>query len=126
MSGFIKFAGLQGTTGLLAEQEMRAALAICSGLSGKEAARAMNCAPGTVKKTVERIFFKLGVCNRASMVAEAFKRGIISPAAVLAILLAAHSVIASEPMTKVRRSGGSESKMESRIAARRVEASLAA
>lgn len=78
MSGIINFGELQGSTGLLAEQEMRAALAICSGLSGKEAARVLGCAPGTVKKTIERIFFKLGVSSRAALVAEAFKRGLIA------------------------------------------------
>ncbi|WP_183146560.1 response regulator transcription factor [Pseudomonas coronafaciens] len=124
MSGLIVFAGLQGSTGLLAERELQAALAICSGLSGKEAARAMNCAPGTVKKTVERIFYKLGVSNRASMVTEVFKRGLISPAAVLALILAAHGALAVDPMTRVRRNCGT--KIETRIAARRVEASLAA
>lgn len=77
MSGIINFGQFHGSTGLLAEQEMRAAMAICSGLSGKEAARVLGCAPGTVKKTVERIFFKLGVSNRAALVAEVFKRGLI-------------------------------------------------
>jgi DNA-binding CsgD family transcriptional regulator len=78
MNGLISFGNLQGSTGLLAEQEMRAALAICAGLSSKEAARVLGRAPGTVKKTVERIFFKLGVSNRAALVAEAFKRGLIA------------------------------------------------
>ncbi len=76
--GIISFEGLQGYTGFLAEQEMRTALAICAGLSGKETAKVMGCAPGTVKKTVERIFFKLGVSNRAALVAEALKRGLIA------------------------------------------------
>lgn len=74
----IKFKGLQGTKGVLADQELRTALAICSGLANKEVARALQCAPGTVKKTVERIFFKLGVSSRAALVAEAFRRGLIS------------------------------------------------
>ncbi|KPB89587.1 response regulator transcription factor [Pseudomonas syringae group genomosp. 3] len=74
----IKFKGLQGTKGVLADQELRTALAICSGLANKEVARALECAPGTVKKTVERIFFKLGVSSRAALVAEAFRRGLIS------------------------------------------------
>ncbi len=77
MSGIIKFGELKGTTGLLAEQEMRAALAICAGLSGKEAARVLGCAPSTIKKTVERVFYKLGVSSRAALVTEAFKLGLI-------------------------------------------------
>lgn len=84
MSGIINFGQFQGSTGLLAQQEMRAALAICAGLSGKETARVLGCAPGTVKKTVERIFFKLGVSNRAALVAEAFKRGLIASACNMA------------------------------------------
>ncbi|WP_341522182.1 LuxR C-terminal-related transcriptional regulator [Pseudomonas sp. G.S.17] len=74
----IKFKDLQGTKGVLAEQELRAALAICTGLATKEIARVLECAPGTAKKTIERIFFKLGVSSRAALVAEAFKRGLIS------------------------------------------------
>ncbi len=74
----ITFGKLQATTGLLAIQELRAALAICAGLANKEIARVMDCAPGTVKKTIERLFFKLGVSNRSALVAEAFRRGLIS------------------------------------------------
>lgn len=74
----ITFGKLQATTGLLALQELRAALAICTGLANKEIARVMDCAPGTVKKTIERLFFKLGVSNRSALVAEAFRRGLIS------------------------------------------------
>lgn len=78
MSTLIHFGALQGTTGLLAEQELRAAMAISAGLSGKEVAREIGCAPSTVKKTVERIFFKLGVSNRAALVAQVFKLGLIA------------------------------------------------
>ncbi|WP_341520742.1 LuxR C-terminal-related transcriptional regulator [Pseudomonas sp. G.S.17] len=69
---------LQGDTGFLATQELRTALAICAGLANKEIAKEMDCAPGTVKKTVERLFYKMGVSSRAALVAEAFKRGLIS------------------------------------------------
>jgi DNA-binding CsgD family transcriptional regulator len=74
----ITFGKLQATTGLLALQELRAALAICAGLANKEIARAMDCAPGTVKKTIERLFFKLGVSSRSALVAEAFRLGLVS------------------------------------------------
>ena len=74
----ITFGKLRATTGILAEQELRAALAICSGLSNKEISKSMECAPGTVKKTIERIFFKLKVSNRSALVAEAFRIGLIS------------------------------------------------
>jgi DNA-binding NarL/FixJ family response regulator len=78
MSTLISFGELHGTTGLLATQELKATMAICRGLSGKQAARELGCAPSTVKKTVERVFFKLGVSNRAALVAEAFKLGLIA------------------------------------------------
>jgi len=78
MNELISFHGVKGATGILAAQELRAALAICSGLSNKEIARSMECAPGTVKKTVERVFFKMGVSSRAALVTKAFHLGLIS------------------------------------------------
>lgn len=127
MNGIIQFGNLQGSTGLLAEQELRTALAICSGMSGKEAARALGCAPGTVKKSVERLFYKLGVSNRASMVAEAFRRGVISPATTaLVLLVAIHSALGADQAMRIRRGGsGGERKIESRVATRRAECVLA-
>lgn len=77
MSTVINFGKLQGTTGILAEQELRAALAVCSGLGNKEIARAVGCAPGTIKKSIERVFFKLGVASRSALVAEAFRLGLV-------------------------------------------------
>ncbi len=77
MAKTIMFGGYQGSTGLLAEQEMRVLLAICTGLTGKETALELGRAPGTLKKTLERVFFKLRVRNRAALVAEAFRLGLI-------------------------------------------------
>lgn len=67
----------QGVTGLLAEQELIAALAICAGLANKEIARMAGRAPGTVKKSIERVFYKLGVSSRSAVPAELFCRGLI-------------------------------------------------
>ncbi|WP_443690386.1 response regulator transcription factor [Pseudomonas sp.] len=78
MDNVICFRELQGTAGLLATQEMRATLAVCSGLANKEIAKALGCSAGTVKKTLERVFFKLGVTRRAAAVAKAFAMGLIS------------------------------------------------
>lgn len=77
MSMVINFGKLQGTTGVLAEQELRAALAVCSGMANKEIARIVGCAPGTVKKSIERAFYKLGVNSRTALVAEAFRQGLV-------------------------------------------------
>ncbi|QXH96084.1 helix-turn-helix transcriptional regulator [Pseudomonas ogarae] len=78
MPTLINFGKLQGKIGILAEQELRTALAICAGLSTKEIAKAFGCAPGTAKKTIERIFFKFRVSSRTAMIAEAFRLGLIS------------------------------------------------
>ncbi|WP_047537347.1 response regulator transcription factor [Pseudomonas sp. 11/12A] len=78
MKAAINFGNFQGYTGVLAEQEMRAVLAVCAGLTGKQAARELGRAPGTLKKTLERVFFKLGVSSRAALIAEAFRRGLIT------------------------------------------------
>ena len=119
--------GWQGTLGgVLAPRELEGVLHCANDFTVKEAAKAMGISPETLKKRLGSARFKLGVKTMRGLVLEAFRRGVISPTAVMAILLAAHGALASEPMTKVRRSGGSESKIESRIAARRVEASLAA
>ncbi len=123
----ITFAGFTGFLGRgAAPRELECLMAVASGMTSKEAARDLGISSGTIDKRLLALTTKLGVTRRAALVAEAFKRGLISPAAALAILLAAHGAITSEPMTKVRRSGGSESKIESRIAARRVEILLAA
>ena len=78
MREVISFKSLMGTTGILATQELRAALGICSGMANKEIARELECSPATVKKSIERIFYKFGVSSRAALVAEAFKRGVIA------------------------------------------------
>lgn len=78
MSQVISFGNLQGTTGTLATQELRAALAICLGLGNKDIARVLECSPSTVKKSIERLFFKLGVSTRAAVMAEAMRRGFIT------------------------------------------------
>jgi len=84
MSAVINFGKLQGAVGILAEQELRAALAICAGLDNKEIARVVGCAPSTVKKSIERVFYKLGVTRRAALVAKAFSLGLIQVSGVIA------------------------------------------
>ncbi|RMN59556.1 response regulator transcription factor [Pseudomonas savastanoi] len=110
----------------LAPRELEATLWAAADMTVKEIGRAMGISPATAEKRLDSARFKFGAKTMRGLVLEAFRRGVISPAAALTLVLAAHGAIASEPMTKVRRSGGSESKIESRIAARRVEISLAA
>lgn len=110
----------------LAPRELEATLWAAADLTVKEIGRAMGISPATAEKRLESARFKFGVKTMRGLVLEAFRRGVISPAAALALVLAAHGALAEDPMTKVRRSGGSKSKIETRIAAKRVEASLAA
>lgn len=74
----ITFGKLEATTGFLAAQEARTALAVCSGLSNKEIARVMDCAPDTVKKTIARVFYKIRVSSRSALVAEVFRLGLVA------------------------------------------------
>ncbi|AHF68718.1 LuxR family transcriptional regulator [Pseudomonas cichorii JBC1] len=85
----------------------------------------MNISPDTLKKRLESARLKLSAPSIRALVLEAFKRQIISPAAALAILLAAHGALADDPMARVRR-GSSEKKIEYRVAARRAETALTA
>lgn len=122
MNNVISFKGIQGDVGLLAVQELKAALGICCGLANKEIARELACSPATVKKSIERIFFKLGVSSRSAVPTELFFRGI---ARKLSILMCAafvgHAAMSDNEMLRVRRNGGSERRVELRTVARRVE-----
>ena len=121
MSTTINFGKLQGTTGVLAEQELRAALAICSGLANKEIARVVGCAPGTVKKSIERVFYKLGVTSRSAVPTELFCRGIARHLVLMicAVILG-HTALDDNPISRTRRPG--ERRIETRVAVRRIEA----
>lgn len=121
MSTVISLGKIEGTTGVLAEQELRAALAICAGMANKEIARMIGCAPGTVKKSIERVFYKLGVSSRSAIPAELFCRGIARHMVVLmCAILTGHATVSDDQMLRVRR-GGSERRVELRMTARRVE-----
>jgi len=121
---------LFGFTGFLgrgaAPRELECLLAIAGGATGKEAARVLGISEDGVKKRLLALSTKWGVTRRAALVAEAFKRGIISPAAVLAVIIAAHGVISDEHLLRGRRGGSAgERKIEARIATRRAEAAIA-
>ncbi|CAI3796668.1 hypothetical protein GLGCALEP_01611 [Pseudomonas sp. MM221] len=110
-----------------APRELECLLAIAGGASGKEVARALGISEDGVKKRMMALGTKWGVTKRTALVAEAFRRGIISPAATaLALLMAIHGMIGDDQMLRVRRGGNSgERKIETRIATRRAECALA-
>ncbi|VVO24419.1 helix-turn-helix transcriptional regulator [Pseudomonas fluorescens] len=103
MSTVISFGEFQGTTGVLAEQELRAALAICAGLSTKEIARAVGCSPCTIKKSIERIFYKFGVKSRSAIPPELFCRGIAHHITVIfCAAMTGHTAITDHQAIRVR------------------------
>ena len=109
-----------------APRELECLLAIAGGASGKEVARALGISEDGVKKRMLALGTKWGMTKRTALVAEAFRRGIISPAATaLALLMAIHGMIGDDHMLRVRRNGNSgERRVETRIATRRAECAL--
>lgn len=121
MQNVVSFGGMEGSVGILAAQELKAALGICSGMSNKEISRELSCSPATVKKSVERIFYKLGISSRSAVPTELFCRGIARRLSVLmCAVFVGHATFVDDQALRVRRSGG-EKRVELRIAARRVE-----
>lgn len=119
-----------GWTGFLGRElslrEVQCVLGIAQGLSSKEIARDLGVQPDSVKKRVLAATTKLGVIKRAQLVAEAMRRGLISPAAILVAILAVHGAVSDDQFLRVRRSGNSgERKIETRVATRRAECALA-
>ncbi|MDQ7965631.1 LuxR C-terminal-related transcriptional regulator [Pseudomonas plecoglossicida] len=107
----------------LAPRELEATLLAAADLTVKQVAQVMGIAPKTVEKRLEAARLKLGSKTIRGLVLEAFKRQIISPAATaLALMMVIHGMIGDDQILRVRRSGGgSERKVELRVAARRVE-----
>ena len=78
----ITISGITGTTGQsgkgLAPRELQCLLHVAAGLTSKEAAKALGVSPNSVDKRLLSATTKLGVTRRAALVAEAFRRGLIS------------------------------------------------
>lgn len=104
----------------LALRELQCVLGIAMGQTSKELARDLGVQPESIKKRVLAASTKLGVTRRAQLVAEAMRKGVISPlAATLALVLAIHGMIGDDQINRVRRPG--ERRIESRAEARRIE-----
>ncbi|MBH3377232.1 response regulator transcription factor [Pseudomonas asiatica] len=118
----ITIGSWQGFLGLgLAERELQCLLGVAQGKTSKELARDLGVQADSVKKRLASAMFKLQVNRRAALVGEAMRRGLISPAAILAAILAVHGAVSDEVLLKVRRGGGGERRVELRTVARRVE-----
>ncbi|MBH3417584.1 LuxR C-terminal-related transcriptional regulator [Pseudomonas putida] len=127
MQNVISFRGMEGNVGILAAQEMKAALGICCGLGNKEIARELDCSPATIKKSIERIFYKLGISSRSAVPTELFYRGIARKLSmIMCVALVVQSAMDDEHLMRIRRGGnGGERKIETRVATRRAECALA-
>lgn len=114
-----------GFTGFLgrgaAPRELECLLAVAGGATGKEAAKALGISEDGVKKRLIALGTKLGVTRRAALVAEAFRRGLISPLLIaLCAILVGQSATSDNPLNRIRRPG--ERRVETRVAVRRIEA----
>lgn len=109
--------GLRGFLGLgAAPRELECLLAVAGGQSSKEAAKILGVSPGTIDKRLLALTTKLGVTRRAALVAEAFKRGIIAPAACFLLALL---VGLQHQQTTLTRRPEAPRRVEMRVAARR-------
>lgn len=119
-NGFVGFLG-RGA----APRELECLMAIASGQTSKEVARDLGVSAGSIDKRLLSLTTKLGVNRRAALVAEAFKRGLITPAvmAVCAVLVGHSIASADDEFTRVRRSG--ERKVAEIRIQRRAECALA-
>lgn len=123
MHSVISFRGMEGNVGVLAAQELKAALGICCGLGNKEIAKELDCSPATIKKSIERIFYKLGINSRSAVPTELFYRGIARKLSVfMCVAFIGQATLSDEHLIRTRRGvGDGERKVENRVASRRIE-----
>lgn len=119
---FISNGSWKGNLGLgLAERELSCLLAVAAGHTDKEIAKHDGLSPRSIKGRIESCMHKLGVYKRPALVAEAFRRGLISPLLIaLCAILVGQSATNDNPLNRIRRSG--ERKTELRMTVRRAEA----
>ncbi|SDS24931.1 regulatory protein, luxR family [Halopseudomonas litoralis] len=75
--------GWQGQIGLLSPREVEFTMLVAAGMTDKEIAREAGLAPDSVRKRIANAMFKLGASRRAHLVAEAIRKAIIAPLALL-------------------------------------------
>lgn len=123
---FISNGTWKGNLGLgLAERELSCLLAVASGRTDKEIAKHDGLSPRSIKGRIESCMHKLGVYKRPALVAEAFRRGLISPLLIaLCAILVGQSATSDNPLNRIRRPG--ERRVETRVAVRRIEAAYTA
>lgn len=123
---FISNGTWKGNLGLgLAERELSCLLAVAAGLTDKEIAKHDGLSPRSIKGRIESCMHKLGVYKRPALVAEAFRRGLISPMILaLCAILVGQSATSDNPINRIRRPG--ERRVETRVAVRSIEAHLTA
>lgn len=119
---FISNGTWKGNLGLgLAERELSCLLAVAAGQTDKEIAKHDGLSPRSIKGRIESCMHKLGVYKRPALIAEAFRRGLISPMILaLCAVLAGQSAFSDNSMYRIRRPG--ERRIETRVAVRRIEA----
>ena len=122
----ITFAGFTGFLGRgAAPRELQCLMAVAAGRTSKEAARELGIAPDTIDKRLLALTTKLGVTRRAALVAEAFKRGLISPVIItLCAVLVGQAATSDNQVNRIHRPG--ERRIETRVAVRRIEVALTA
>lgn len=108
----------------LALRELQCVLGIAMGQTSKELARDLGVQPESIKKRVLAASTKLGVTRRAQLVAEAMRKGVISPLIVLLCMVLTVQQANTEQFGRIRRPG--ERRVETRVAVRRIETALTA
>jgi DNA-binding CsgD family transcriptional regulator len=126
MNRTIQFGSWQGVLGNgLAERELICILAVAAGHTDKEIARRDGLSPRSIKGRIESAMFKLGVYKRPALVAEAMRRGLISPMILaLCAILVGQSAISDHSLNRIRKPG--ERRVETRVSIRRTEVALTA
>lgn len=126
MTQALRVGSWKGNLGLgLAERELACLLAVAAGQTDKEIAQKDGLSSRSIKGRIESCMHKLGVYKRPALVAEAFRRGLISPLIIaICAILVGQSVTNDNSFHRVRRPG--ERRIETRVAVRRIEVALIA